>query len=279
MDLEELLFEDNDLQQAGVELATVSNVYSNGVTLLFDGEAFAHGKRFKVNPDLRLASGDRVYVKKISGSYLVVCAVGNPHTKYPIPSGGTDGQFLVKDGSAAYAVKWVTKNMLTIPSGGSSGQVLGYLSDSELQWVSVANPLPTGGTDGQYLAKNGSTNYSVKWVTPPTALELPTGGSNGQVLGYNNSTSVKWVNILPTTGTTGYYLQKTATGTVWASVTQYSGPTINGYSTSTLGFFGTTATSRKSVAKCSTSGTVANAITTINNLLTALAGYGLIISA
>lgn len=45
---------------------------------------------------------------------------------------------------------------------------------------------------------------------------------------------------------------------------------------SSVGFFGTTPRSRQTVAAVSTSGTLANAITGINNLITALKNYGLI---
>jgi len=51
---------------------------------------------------------------------------------------------------------------------------------------------------------------------------------------------------------------------------------IGNATSSTLGFFGAMPTTRRSVANVATTGTLANAITGINNLLTALRAYGLI---
>lgn len=79
----------NEVQEAQVQplaaqaeqLATVSEVHGDGVVLQFDGEdAPRTGKRYKVNTACTFSAGQRVYVVKISGSYLVVCPVGNPQT-------------------------------------------------------------------------------------------------------------------------------------------------------------------------------------------------------
>lgn len=79
----------NEVQEAQVQplstqaeqLATVSEVHSDGVVLQFDGEeAPRTGKHYKVNTACTFAAGQRVYIVKISGTYLVVCPVGNPQT-------------------------------------------------------------------------------------------------------------------------------------------------------------------------------------------------------
>lgn len=62
------------------------------------------------------------------------------------------------------------------------------------------NPLPTGGTTGQFLSKNSNTNYDAGWSTPTNVV--PTGGTANQVLTKNSGTNFdsSWAN-LPASGT------------------------------------------------------------------------------
>lgn len=54
-------------------IAKVGAVHSDGVTLIFPGTSAASTKHYKKNRDITLSAGDRVYVAKISGTYIVVC--------------------------------------------------------------------------------------------------------------------------------------------------------------------------------------------------------------
>lgn len=77
-----------------------------------------------------------------------------------LPTGGAEGQNLVKSSSADYAVTW---SFSTIPAGGTTGQVLKKVSDADYDraWfdnaldditdVDLASP-----TDGQFLVYNGT---------------------------------------------------------------------------------------------------------------------------
>lgn len=54
-------------------IGTAANVSSEGVRILFDGQTEATEKRYKIlNTGVQVASGDRVIVAKISGSYVVL---------------------------------------------------------------------------------------------------------------------------------------------------------------------------------------------------------------
>lgn len=99
----------------GVELATVVSVGTAGVRLLIDGNEEAGEKEYRVNTGQLLKAGDRVKIRRISGSYVVEYAVGDPMARFAIPPGGTDGQALVKDGTDDYKVKW--------SDGGGGGDV------------------------------------------------------------------------------------------------------------------------------------------------------------
>ena len=65
----------------GANFATIAKVYSDGVTLLFDGQEAASEKRYKVNRFGVFNAGDRVKIIKDSSTYVVEYPVGNPLTK------------------------------------------------------------------------------------------------------------------------------------------------------------------------------------------------------
>lgn len=58
--------------------ATIGAVYSDGVSLIFDGQTAASAKHYKVNRSATFSAGDRVKVAKISGTYIAEYPVGNP---------------------------------------------------------------------------------------------------------------------------------------------------------------------------------------------------------
>lgn len=62
------------------DLATIGAVYSDGVSLIFDGSTEASEKHYKCNTSIAFKAGDRVKISKISGSYVVDYVVGNPKT-------------------------------------------------------------------------------------------------------------------------------------------------------------------------------------------------------
>lgn len=68
--------------------------------------------------------------------------------------------------------------------------------------ITVSN-LPTGGTTGQALTKNSSTNYDASWSTV-TSGWLPTGGTTGQILTKNSSTNydTSWQSTAAASSTT-----------------------------------------------------------------------------
>ena len=79
MDYQETM-EEEQLEDEGPEqtFATIGAVYSDGVSLLFDGADEATGKHYKVNRSASFAAGQRVYIVKDSGTYVVICPVGAP---------------------------------------------------------------------------------------------------------------------------------------------------------------------------------------------------------
>ena len=60
----------------GANFATVGAVYSNGVTLIFDGQSEATAKRYKRNLSAAFSAGQRVKICKDSGTYIVEYPIG-----------------------------------------------------------------------------------------------------------------------------------------------------------------------------------------------------------
>lgn len=51
--------------------ATIGAVYTDGVSLIFDGTGTATAKHYKVNTSAVFTAGDRVKIYKYSGTYIV----------------------------------------------------------------------------------------------------------------------------------------------------------------------------------------------------------------
>ena len=284
-DLNEVIEPEEEENQEEIVLATVAEVTANGVKITINGSDEAGDKEYKANSSQLIKQGDRVKIHKNSGTYLIEYVIGSPMDRHPIPSGGSDGQYLVKDGGNDYALKWSTLSVHGIPSGGTADQVLAKTNstDYNVKWMTLdAHGIPSGGSTGQVLAKNSNTNYDVAWVSP--SHDLPTGGTDGQYLVKNGATnySVKWASAPSSDRLTsstkhviynGSALYADSSSSLGSSSYYWSGCYLSGairlgnntYNT-TLGFFGTTPQSKKSVGS---SGTLAQ-------LITALQGYGLI---
>jgi hypothetical protein len=65
-------------EPASASFATIGAVYTDGVTLIFDGTETASTKHYKVNRTAAFAAGDRVKITRDSGTYIVEYPVGNP---------------------------------------------------------------------------------------------------------------------------------------------------------------------------------------------------------
>lgn len=205
--------------QQPFQLATVATVEEDGLTITLDGAEEPTEKHYKCNTAVKFAAGQRVAVLELSGSKVVMFAVGSPGADAAagIPSGGSTGQVLMKESGEDYALKWGT--VAGIPSGGTTGQVLRKSSNNDyaVEWGSVGT-LPSGGTAGQVLKKSSATDYAVTWGSPDGML--PTGGTTGQVLKKSSASNYAcaWGNVsgtLPSGGSTGQVLKKSS-GTDYA---------------------------------------------------------------
>ena len=179
------------------------------------------------------------FTTPISGNGVVIYLPGGPGPKgdpgapgpaTPLPTPAADATTLAPGSAATVSVDpgfqfhfgvpqgqpGVNGNGQGVPTGGTSGQVLTKNSSTnyDTSWANNgAQGVPAGGTASQILAKVDGTNYNTQWVNVPIAL--PNGGTTGQVLTKNSGTDgdASWAAIpaqhdLPIGGTTGQYLKK-----------------------------------------------------------------------
>lgn len=145
--------------------ATIGEIRTDGVTLVFPGEEDASEKVYKCNSGVKLRAGDRVKVCADSGTYLVEYTIGAPNEDVPwgLPTGGSVDQVLRRTQTGA---AW-SNEAQGLPSGGSAGQVLKRTS-SGYDWSNEKTELPSGGSAGQALLKKSS---GVEWGTPAVTTD------------------------------------------------------------------------------------------------------------
>lgn len=120
---------------------------------------------------------------------------------HSIPAGGTPGQVLGKIDDTDYNVTWVnqTGGGGNVPAGGTTGQVLAKSTDADYQteWVNQTGGLPEGGTVGQVVTK---TAEGVEWADASTPANVITLDGGKQVITnpeweLSTNTSIKLSNL------------------------------------------------------------------------------------
>lgn len=265
-----------------VRFATVGAVYSDGVTLIFDGQEAATEKHYKCNTAILFHAGDRVKIASDSGTYVVEYIVGSPGADAPIPKGGSSGQVLAKKSSTDGDVMWKNITQSTtgkLPAGGTTGQYLKKSSatDYEAEWATLGGTLPTGGTAGQYLKKSSAANYAVEWAsTPTTTTDKLTGSGTSNSATLNSSRQ-----LVPAASSSLYAHSIGSSVSPWYNIYIGGGTMSFGTSSSKLAFFGGTAQSKLTMSTSSanmgySSATASNYLTILNNVVGILKKYGLI---
>ena len=229
---------DKASEDLSYSFATIDQIYDDGITLIFDGEETASEKHYKCNSFCIFAPGQRVRVIKDSGTYVVEYPVGNPNADAILPAGGSDGQMLVKSGSANYALKWAD---------------------------APENHIPTGGNVGQALIKASTSNYALEWGSP-TVSRLYQGTTNYAEL----NSSRAFVPHTAGSRTYPYYLGTSSVP--WYGIYTGDGASRICGSSGTLGFYGQTPIARQTLSLSSnnmsyTSVTANNYLYALNNLI------------
>lgn len=286
--------------------ATVGEIYDDGVSLIFDGETAPTQKHYKVNSGVIFASGDRVRILKDSGTYVVEYPVGSPMTAYPAASdvenvtksiGGKEIALIFDaDGVTVLKAVEVTQKIngklitdiletdgTTAKKASEAGDVTGKINGKDISSIFY--------TDGITVLKARDVTYSLNgkllsaiFESNGTTVKKATAADSSPKLNYGTDTD-KYVsvdssgNLILSGFAASLYGSLGSASYPWRSLYTGTGDIRLGSSTTAkLGFFGTSPTSKQTVSKASTSATLAQVITVVNNLLTALAAYGLITS-
>lgn len=161
----------------------------------------------------------------------------DPQVGDAFPEGGEEGQVLKK---TADGVEWANDTDTTYQN--ATQDTAGLMSGSDKTKLDNLISVPTGGTDGQVLTK---TSNGVAWENVQAGSSFPEGGTVGQVLKKTES-GTEWANDnnttyenasqssaglmssadktkldnlveIPSGGTEGQVLKKTSTGVEWSN--------------------------------------------------------------
>lgn len=70
---EQMEIENEQRAQPNHSIATVAGVYSDGISLIFAGQAGGSQKHYPYNKNVTFSAGDKVLITRASGTYVVVC--------------------------------------------------------------------------------------------------------------------------------------------------------------------------------------------------------------
>lgn len=191
----------------------------------------------KTENDLLNAAGSTTTLKTVNGQSIFGKGNIEINTGDVFPEGGETGQVLKK---TAEGVEWANDTDTTYQN--ATQDTAGLMSSSDKTKLDSLISIPTGGTDGQVLTK---TSDGVAWENVQTGSSFPEGGTVGQVLKKtdggtewaddNNTTyenasqstaglmssadKTKLDNLIeiPNGGTEGQVLKKTSTGVEWGN--------------------------------------------------------------
>lgn len=191
----------------------------------------------KTANDLLTAAGSTTTLKTVNGQSIFGEGNVEINAGDAFPEGGEEGQVLKK---TADGVEWANDTDTTYQN--ATQDAAGLMSSSDKTKLDNLISVPTGGTDGQVLTK---TSDGVAWENVQTGSSFPEGGTVGQVLkkteggtewaNDNNTTyenasqssaglmssadKTKLDNLveIPNGGTVGQVLKKTSTGVEWGN--------------------------------------------------------------
>ena len=128
---EENLFVPIEAEKKQINFATVSEIFDDGLSLIFDGEESPSEKHYKCNSFVVFAKGDRVRIAEDSGTYIVEYPVGNPRKTFEVDYAKEAGNAKTAD-SAKSADKADTATRATNADKADNASKLNDKSESSL---------------------------------------------------------------------------------------------------------------------------------------------------
>lgn len=222
--------------------ATIGQIYDDGMSLIFPGAEGPSEKHYKANLYCKFEAGQRVYIAKDSGTYVVLFPVGISGSKQVVSDSAKTAETATKADKANTAGSANTANqansskkLTTSRSITLSGAVTGSGSFDGSQNVTINTSFGSGSVSRATTAD--------RWTT---SRRLTIKGDASGYVSFNGSADV----------------------TLDVDVTRHSGRT--------LGFFGVAPITKRNVSNISNSATLPQTITKLNELIDDLQSYGLI---
>lgn len=229
-------------ESSSYSFATIGSVYEDGISLIFPGSTSPSEKHYKANLYCKFEAGQRVYIAKDSGTYVVLFPVGISGSKQVVSDSAKTAETATKADKANTAGSANTANqansskkLTTSRSITLSGAVTGSGSFDGSQNVTIKTSFGSGSVSRATTAD--------RWTT---SRRLTIKGDASGYVSFNGSTDV----------------------TLDVDVTRHSGRT--------LGFFGVAPITKRGVSNISNSATLPQTITKLNELIDDLQAYGLI---
>lgn len=228
-----------EVENTSYTFATIGEIYEDGMSLIFPGAEGPSEKHYKANLYCKFEAGQRVYIAKDSGTYVVLFPVGASGSKQVVSDSATKAETATKAESAASAdtaQKANTSEKLSSSRTISlSGAVTGSGSFDGSQNVTINTSMGSGTVSRATTAD--------RWTT---SRRLTIRGDATGYVSMNGSSDV----------------------TLNVDVTRHSG--------NTLGFFGAAPITKRGVSNISSSATLPQTVTKLNELIDDLQSYGLI---
>lgn len=225
--------------------ATIGQIYDDGMSLIFPGADGPSEKHYKANLYCKFKAGQRVYIAKDSGTYVVLFPVGVSGSESVVSDSAKTAETATKADTATSASSATTANTAS----------KAYKSDK----LSTSRTISLTGAVTGSGSFDGSQNVNINT-------------SFGSGLVSRATTADRWTTSRKLTirgDATGYVsMNGSSDVTLSVDVTRHSGDT--------LGFFGVAPITKRGVSNISSRATLAETITKLNELIDDLQSYGLI---
>lgn len=223
--------------------ATIGQIYGDGMSLIFPGAEGPSEKHYKANLYCKFKAGQRVYIAKDSGTYVVLFPVGVSGSESVVSDSAETAK------TAETATKADTATSASSADTASKAEKSDKLSNSRT--ISLSGAVTGSGSF------DGSQNVSIN-----------TSFGSGSVS--RATTADRWTTSRRLTisgDATGYVsMNGSSDVTLSVDVTRHSG--------NTLGFFGVAPITKRTVGNLSTSADLSQTISKLNTLIDALQAYG-----
>ena len=185
-------------QPENASFATIAQVYEDGVTLLFGKEDAPSQKRYRVNSFAVFHAGDRVFLAKDSGTYVVLFPIGTPKASFRADT-AAQADTANTAGTAAKANSAVYATNAANAEHADAADTAGRLTDART--ISLTGDVPASGSfsgaSNLSMAATGIKAGAVKDQSNPSSRTVQFRVASAGKLQFKSSyyNSGSWYNM------------------------------------------------------------------------------------